>query len=50
MDLKTLKTATLVGTIMASFTVEQFGTSGLEHLTDQTINARLDAFRHMIAI
>ena len=50
LDLKTLKTATLVGTIMASFTVEQFGTSGLENLTDHTINARLDAFRHMIAI
>ena len=50
LDFQTLKTAALVGTIMASFTVEQFGTSGLEGLSDATREARLLAFREMITL
>jgi sugar/nucleoside kinase (ribokinase family) len=50
LDLATLKTAALVGTITASFTVERFGTSGLETLTDTVLKARLEAFRAMISL
>ena len=50
LDLQTLKTATLVGTIMASFTVEQFGTQGLETLTNAALQARLAEFRQMISL
>ena len=49
-DLQTLKKAALLGTIMASFTVEQFGTAGLEGLTDSIRDQRLEAFRKMISL
>ena len=47
-DLETLKRAVLMGTVMASFTVEQFGTAGLESLTDNALHGRLDAMRELI--
>lgn len=50
LDFQTLKTAALVGTVMASFTVEKFGTSGLEGLADATRSSRLEAFRAMITL
>jgi sugar/nucleoside kinase (ribokinase family) len=50
MDFPTLKMAILVGTIMASFTVEKFGTNGLQSLTSKELDARLGAFRQMIAV
>ena len=50
MDLPTLKTATLVGTIMASFTVQHFGTGGLQGLSDSTREQRLAAFRELISL
>ena len=49
-DLQTLKKAALLGTIMASFTVEQFGTTGLEGLTDSIRDQRLETFRKMISL
>ena len=50
MDFHTLKMAAMVGTIMASFTVEKFGTSGLETLSKAALDARLAEFRNLITI
>lgn len=50
MDLETLKKAALVGTVMASFTVEKFGTTGLVTLTEAEVDARLAEFRRMITL
>ena len=50
LDFQTLKTATLVGTIMASFTVEHFGTQGLETLTDAALKSRLAEFKQLISL
>jgi len=50
LDLPTLKRAVLTGTIMASFTVEKFGTYGLETLLDAALQGRLDAFSEMITL
>ena len=50
LEFQTLKQATLVGTIMASFTVEHFGTGGLETLTEATLHARLADFRQLISV
>ena len=49
-DLPTLMQAALVGTIMASFTCEQFGTAGLQALTEPVLNARRSLFQHMISL
>ena len=49
-DLDTLKRATLMGTVLASFTVEQFGTSGLETLTSNALHGRLAALRELIHV
>jgi sugar/nucleoside kinase (ribokinase family) len=50
MDLATLKKAALMGTIMASFTVEKFGTSGLEGLQDHQLTERVGHFSNMIQL
>jgi len=49
-DLMTLKRATLMGTVMASFTVEQFGTSALEALSDNALHGRLAALHDLIHV
>ena len=49
-DLETLKRAALMGTVMASFTVEQFGTAGLETLTDNALHGRIDAMHDLIHV
>jgi sugar/nucleoside kinase (ribokinase family) len=49
-DLETLKRAALMGTVMASFTVERFGTGGLETLTDNALHGRLDAMHELIHV
>jgi sugar/nucleoside kinase (ribokinase family) len=48
--LETLKRAALMGTVLASFTVEQFGTAGLESLTDNALHGRLAALRDLIRV
>ncbi len=50
MDVETLKGATLTGAVMASFTVEQFGTQNLEILTERDIKERTKAFSDMIRV
>ncbi len=50
MNVETLKGATLTGAVMASFTVEQFGTQNLERVTDQDIKGRTKAFSDMIRV
>jgi sugar/nucleoside kinase (ribokinase family) len=49
-DLETLKRATMMGTILASFTVEQFGTAGLQALTDNVLHGRLATMRSLIHV
>jgi sugar/nucleoside kinase (ribokinase family) len=49
-DLETLKRAVLMGTVMASFTVEQFGTHGLQSLTDNALHGRLAALHELIHV
>ena len=49
-DLDTLKRAAMMGTILASFTVEQFGTAGLESLSDNAFHGRLAAMRNLIHV
>ena len=49
-DLETLKRATLMGTVLASFTVEQFGTGGLQDLTDNALHGRLAALHDLIHV
>ena len=49
-DLETLKRAVLMGTVMASFTVEQFGTGGLQALTDNALHGRLAAMRELMHV
>ncbi|HQL49173.1 MAG: putative sugar kinase YdjH [Acidobacteria bacterium ADurb.Bin340] len=50
MDVETLKAAVLHGAVMASFTVEQFGTENLQNVTGSEIKGRLKAFSDMIRI
>jgi hypothetical protein len=50
MDGPALKHATLAGTVMASFTVEQFSTERLESLTNEELNARMASFSDMIRV
>lgn len=49
-DLETLKHATVMGTVLASFTVEQFGTAGLETLNDNALHGRLAAMHELIHV
>jgi len=49
-DLDTLKRATLMGTVLASFTVEQFGTGALETLADNALHGRLSALHDLIHV
>ena len=46
-DLQSLKQATLAGTVMASFTVEAFGTARLQNLTSESIQERMRVFSDM---
>lgn len=46
-DFETMKTALIVGSAMASFTVQQMGTKGIELLSKQEIADRIDAFRKL---
>lgn len=50
MDLDALKAAVLQGSVMASFTVERFGTQNLELVTDEAIRERVKAFSSMIQV
>lgn len=50
MDLMSMKKATLAGTVMASFTVEAFGTACLETLTTARIQERMRLFSDMIQV
>lgn len=42
-----MKTALIVGSAMASFTVEKFGTERLEEVNRQDLKARIDQFRQL---
>ncbi len=44
-DFETLKTGMIYGTVLASFTVEQFGTKSLLQVTSDSINNRIQQFR-----
>jgi sugar/nucleoside kinase (ribokinase family) len=50
LDLQGMKQAALMGTVMASFSVESFGTSELEALTSPRIQERLRIFSDMIQV
>ncbi len=49
-DIPALKKAALAGSVMASFTVERFGTERLETITEQDIRHRLKGFSDMIRV
>jgi sugar/nucleoside kinase (ribokinase family) len=49
-DVKALKHAALVGSVMASFTVEQFSTERLEQISQDEVRNRLSLFSDMIRI
>jgi len=49
-DLNALKHALVCGSVIASFTVEQFGPEGLYDLTNEDILARIASFRDLTAI
>jgi hypothetical protein len=42
-----MKTATIMGSAMASFTVQQFGTGSLEALTIAQLRQRIHAFKSL---
>ncbi|HPY82203.1 MAG: PfkB family carbohydrate kinase [Bacteroidales bacterium] len=44
-DFETIKNAIVVGSALASFTVEQMGTQGIENRTQTEINERIAAFK-----
>jgi len=50
LDLQSLKRATLAGTVMASFTVEAFGTARLESLAIEHIQERRRLFSDMLHV
>lgn len=50
MDLPALKHAVLTGSVMASFTVEEFGTGRLETVQQQDIEVRSKAFSDMMRL
>jgi sugar/nucleoside kinase (ribokinase family) len=47
LDPKTIRTAMITGSVMASFTVEQFSVDGLRGLTVPQIQQRFDAFSEL---
>ncbi len=49
-DTTALKHATLVGSVMASFTVEQFSTERLEQISQDEVRNRLSLFSDMIRV
>ena len=49
-DTTALKHATLVGSVMASFTVERFSTERLEQITQDDVRNRLSLFSDMIRV
>ncbi len=49
-DITALKHATLVGSVMASFTVEQFSTERLELISQDEVRNRLSLFSDMIRV
>ncbi len=49
-DVTALKHATLVGSVMASFTVEEFSTERLEQITQEEVRNRLSLFSDMIRV
>lgn len=49
-DIPALKNAVLTGTVMASFTVEEFGTGRLETVQKKDLNERSKAFSDMIRL
>jgi sugar/nucleoside kinase (ribokinase family) len=49
-DLHTLKTAIAAGTVMASFTIEDFSLGRISKVTSGEISARLDAYKSMLAL
>jgi sugar/nucleoside kinase (ribokinase family) len=49
-DRAALKPAAATGVVMASFTVEKFGTENLESLTEYDIKKRMEAFSDMIRL
>ena len=49
-DVTALKHATLVGSVMASFTVERFSTERLEQITQDDVRNRLALFSDMIRV
>lgn len=48
-DFDTLKQAVVVGSALASFTCEAFGTEGIREVTQGQLDERLEAFRRMTA-
>ncbi|MBI4911607.1 MAG: sugar kinase [Acidobacteria bacterium] len=49
-DIPALKKAALAGSVMASFTVERFGTERLENITEQDLRRRMKGFSDMIRV
>ena len=47
-DFETMKTAVIVASAMASFTVEKMGTEGLENLTAEEIKNRIFKFKELV--
>ena len=47
MDPATIRTAMIVGSVMASFAVEKFSVEGLRGLSTVNIQARFDAFAEL---
>ena len=47
LDEAAMRRAMIFGSVMASFNVEEFGTSRIQRLTDNEINARFSAFKQM---
>lgn len=50
LDWESLKTACVYGTVMASFTVEKFGTERLQEIQSNDISFRIKAFSDMIRV
>ena len=48
-DAKTLRQATVMGCVMASFCVEDFSLDALRELNDNTIQRRCDMFEHLVS-
>jgi hypothetical protein len=42
-----MKTATVMGSAMASFTVQKFGTESLEAITPERLKQRIQAFKSL---